>query len=318
MSRLLIRRQQRHHFLRIWAGLLVVLLMALGIWATSVAVRVRTHSLPVGDISLSVPYSTYLINEPITFTIKNNYNSAIFLANDCPQEPLSVYRLESNVWVRIHDTAQAADCPNENRQIQVPGGGVVNGNFAPWHKLFNQPGKYRVVAYVEYYSALPFQEFQVIATPQPFAATAPAGASPAAAGKTGPTTSSQTPTSGRQPTTGSSTNQTAAQPAAQSTPTPTPANYTPKHYTLGVNSSGNYAGTSLSLHPSDTITIVYNPPYNNEVITSFSRVAPTTATMSSVTVDSEFTSRTFTVMSVGTWTYKATDHNGNSGTLTVQ
>lgn len=140
--------------------------------------NIQMRKLPVGQIQLSVPYSKYLVGETVTFTIKNNYNSPVYLFNDCPAEPLSVYRQKNGVWVRIHDTASINDCPTEDRQIEVAASGSISGSFAPWHNLFNTPGKYRVVAYVEYYDALPYQDFEVIAKYVPVPKQAPVVSAP--------------------------------------------------------------------------------------------------------------------------------------------
>ncbi len=152
-------------------------IVSLGILAYGIYLiigNIQMRSLPAGQIRLSVPYSKYLVGETVTFTIKNNFNSAIYLTNDCPAEPLYVYRQENGAWVRIHDTAAASDCPTESRQIEVAANGSVSGSFAPWHNLFNTPGKYRVVAYVEYYDALPYQDFEVVAKYVPAPKPAPA------------------------------------------------------------------------------------------------------------------------------------------------
>lgn len=152
--------------LRILWGLLYLLLVSAFIFGMyRVADRIKTHTLPSGQIQLTVPYSKYLVGETITFTIKNGYNSPIYIMNNCPSEPLEVYRLENERWVRQHDQASIADCRSEKRQVDVAANGVVSGSFAPWHNLFSQPGKYRVVAFVEYYNELPYQEFEVLAQP---------------------------------------------------------------------------------------------------------------------------------------------------------
>ncbi|MEI7683345.1 MAG: hypothetical protein WCJ24_03560, partial [Candidatus Saccharibacteria bacterium] len=145
-----------------------------GVYAA--ADRVKTHTLPVGQVQLAIPYSKYLVNEAVSFTITNKYNSPVYVLNNCPGEPLAVYRQEGGKWVRVHDQASVSDCPLEKRQVSVPANGVVNGTFAPWHNLFTKPGKYRVVAFVEFYNALPYQEFEVISAPPP--AAPPAASSP--------------------------------------------------------------------------------------------------------------------------------------------
>ena len=154
-----------------WAIAYVVIVAAVLFGLYQVAASMQTHTLPAGDIQLSVPYSKYLVGEPITFSIKNNYNSTIYILNDCPNEPLNVYKLVGTVWTRAHDVADISECSNQNRMIEVGANGSAGGSFTPWRNLFATPGKYRIVAYVEYYDALPYQEFEVIDKPVAGAST---------------------------------------------------------------------------------------------------------------------------------------------------
>lgn len=128
--------------------------------------RIRTSNVPVGEVQLSIPYSTYVVGEAITFTLKNGFNAPIYITNDCPNEPLNVYKWQVNSWKRLHDTAPPQTCTGEARQVRVPAGGSISGTFAPWRNLFSTPGKYRVVAEVEYYNALPYQDITIIAKPR--------------------------------------------------------------------------------------------------------------------------------------------------------
>lgn len=143
----------------------IIVMSLIGLYVA--AAQIRTHTLPTGQVQLTVQYSKYLVGEAVSFSIKNNYNSPIYIQNNCPGEPLAVYRQENGAWVRQHDVASEDECPSEQRQVSVAANGVVNGSFAPWHNLFSQPGKYRIVAFVEYYNALPYQEFEVVAKPAP-------------------------------------------------------------------------------------------------------------------------------------------------------
>lgn len=143
-------------------SLIIAVVVLLLFWAAG---RIRTHTLPEGSISLKIPYSKYLVGEPITFTLKNNYNSSIYVVNNCPSEPLEVYKLENEEWVRQHDRVSIKQCDDDSRQISVPAKGVVNGSFAAWKNLFSTPGKYRIVAYVEYYNQLPYQDIEIIEKP---------------------------------------------------------------------------------------------------------------------------------------------------------
>ncbi len=154
-----------------WILFYVVALALISFGAYAYANRIRTHAIPVGQVQLTIPYSTYLVGESVTFTLHNHYNSPIYVTNACPKEPLDVYRQERGAWVHIHDTASASDCATEEREVKIPASGSMSGSFDPWHNLFARPGKYRVVAYVEYYNALPYQDITIIAKPKPVPVT---------------------------------------------------------------------------------------------------------------------------------------------------
>lgn len=148
-----------------WIAVYVVMICGALYGLYIVANRSRTHTIPVGTIELSIPYSRYLVGEPITFTVKNHFNSPVFITNQCPNEPFNVYRYENNTWVRIHDVASEKDCRDENRLEKVPANGSVSGSYEPWQNLFNKAGKYRIVIYVAYYNTLPYQDFEIIDKP---------------------------------------------------------------------------------------------------------------------------------------------------------
>jgi len=189
----------------IWVGVYIIIAACFVFGMYVAANRMRTHILPVGQIQLSVPYSKYLVGEAISFSIKNNFNSPVYVLNNCPGEPLAVYHLENGIWIRIHDKASISECPDEQRQVSVPANGVVNGTFASWHNLFNKPGKYRVVAFVEYYNALPYQEFEVDEAPPVSNATQTQSTPTAQAPLVTVPSSTTLPSTGIAPTTTSTT-----------------------------------------------------------------------------------------------------------------
>ncbi len=163
-------RNPRTTYLK-WGVLYVIFFTLLAIIFLLVAGRIHTYSAAQGSFELSLPYAKYLVGEPIIFTFKNNFNSSVYVTDDCPNEPLAVYKLEGTTWVRIHDVALSDSCANKDRQIVIPAGGQRVGDFSAWKNLFATPGKYRIVAYVEYFDAMPYQDFEVIAKPTPAVAT---------------------------------------------------------------------------------------------------------------------------------------------------
>ncbi len=158
-----------HRRRRLVGWILFYILLALAVLAILyyVATQIRTHTLPVGQIQLDIPHSQYLVGETVTFEIKNYLNAPVYVVNKCPGEPLAVYIKQNGIWVRVHDQANAKDCPAEDRQVSIAANSSLNGSFAAWHQLFHQPGLYRVVAVVEHYNALPYQDFEVITPPPP-------------------------------------------------------------------------------------------------------------------------------------------------------
>lgn len=159
--------QNPHRSRRAWLVFYILLFIGLLAIFWAIADRIRTYAIPSGAIQLVIPYKEYLVGEPITFTLKNNYNSAIYVTNNCPSEPLAVYRYENNKWVRLHELTDVKNCPTGSRQVKVPAGGEQSGSYANWPTLFSQPGKYRVVAYVDYFDVAPYQDFEVITKPAP-------------------------------------------------------------------------------------------------------------------------------------------------------
>lgn len=129
--------------------------------------RIHTYSIPVGSFQLTVPYAKYQVGDTVTFTLKNNFNSTVYVTDDCPSEPLAVYRFDNSTWVRVHDDVSLINCETKDRQIAIAAGGERTGSFADWKNLFTTPGKYRVVAYVDYFDAMPYQDFEVVAAPAP-------------------------------------------------------------------------------------------------------------------------------------------------------
>jgi hypothetical protein len=304
-----------------WLGVYAVLTLAVLGGSYAMVSRIRTYSLPTGGVQLSVPYSTYITGETVSFTVKNNFNSAIYINNGCPSEPLSVYRFENNAWVRIHATTALTNCASQERTVKVPANSAMTATFANWPTLFASPGKYRLVMQVQYYNALPYQDFEVITPPAPFVASksssAVATATPGSSSATSSGGSTKTGSTNNNTTSTTTATPSGTNPTPTPTPAPAPAS-NPQTYTLYVNSAGNYATTTFNLNVGDSIKIIYQKPYSNEVRTHFTPINGTTTAVSSLTVDSEFTSGTRLFSSAGSWSFKADDHNGNSGTIVVK
>jgi hypothetical protein len=124
--------------------------------------QINSRSLPIGQIILTTNYSQYVVGETVEYTIENNYNSSVYIENSCPNEPLAVYKLIDNQWIRQHSLTSEQYCPAESRQISIAAGQSMTGSFKAWPKLFSTTGKYRIVASVEYYNLLQYKDIEII------------------------------------------------------------------------------------------------------------------------------------------------------------
>lgn len=157
-------RRARWRWVLFYSIVALIAITALVLWAQSL----RSYRQPTGSMSLHVPYATYLVGEPITFTLKNNYDTTIYLPNTCPSEPLAVYKQEDDDdWERIHATTSKENCPNTDRTIAIEPGDKQSGSYAKWASLFKTPGTYRVAAIIDYFGVVSYQDFTVITPPEP-------------------------------------------------------------------------------------------------------------------------------------------------------
>ncbi|HEY4161009.1 MAG TPA: hypothetical protein VGM08_03020 [Candidatus Saccharimonadales bacterium] len=101
---------------------------------------------PADAVSLNLPRHSYTVGEPVVVTLSNTSGNVLHVANHCPNEPLSVYRVENGGWKALHTTAPAAKCIGEPSDYILPAHSSLSINYAPWQGLFSQPGTYCIYA----------------------------------------------------------------------------------------------------------------------------------------------------------------------------
>ena len=113
-------------------------------------------------ISIGTDKSLYTVGEDVTVTLSNMTLSDVYVKNNCPYEPLSVYRLENTKWVSLSVSDSASKCAGEPSSYAIPANKSVKTGYHNWPDLFTAPGTYRIVANIESYSQGPSAEFQVV------------------------------------------------------------------------------------------------------------------------------------------------------------
>jgi len=115
-----------------------------------------------GQVVLSTDQQRYEVGDEVVFTINNDSASKIFITNDCPQEPLIVYRWNNDMWQRIHEKAPLGSCADQARQVAIDSYDSLSGSYKNWQKLFEEPGIYRIAVVVNGYDGLAFRDIEIL------------------------------------------------------------------------------------------------------------------------------------------------------------
>lgn len=164
---------QRNRFKRLGVWIAIYLLV-FGIFLAVIlhqSSRVNTLGFAAGQIGLTVSNAKYTVGQTVDFTIINQLDKPITLVENCPNAPLHVYQWESNQWVSIHSTSTTIICSNQLGRIVIQPNATYKGNYSNWPQLFAKPGIYRLVAFADNYTSLPYVDFEVVAKPTPVTPT---------------------------------------------------------------------------------------------------------------------------------------------------
>lgn len=144
----------------------VVILALAGVIGYRTSVSIFAAPIVSGGlVRLSVDQPQYSLGQTVRFTLTNDSPKPISVINNCPNEPLEVYRQQAKTgqWQRIRDTADAAKCANAPRQYVIAAGAASAASYRYWPDLFAAPGRYRIIAPIEQYDDRPAIEFDVVA-----------------------------------------------------------------------------------------------------------------------------------------------------------
>lgn len=120
--------------------------------------------LPSGSIELLVSKTKYQLGEVVEFTVVNHFPTTIYVTNQCPGEPLNVYRWQDKKWIQIHDTSkdEGGECSSQERDVGIMPEGSRGYNFKDWPNLFKNPGVYRIAMLVQHSNNIFFKDFIVL------------------------------------------------------------------------------------------------------------------------------------------------------------
>lgn len=128
------------------------------VFAVKLVIPKGRLELPRDAVEIVLSKEQYKVGEEIYFGILNNSDRVLEIENECPGEPLEIYKLINGAWQHIKGEAEVK-C--SQKHIAVEPGELKGSSFLPWQNiLFNSPGTYKIVVEVEGYGG----EFEKIFT----------------------------------------------------------------------------------------------------------------------------------------------------------
>ena len=96
-----------------------------------------------GNISFLTDDNEYSRRQTVSATIINNTSDTITIPNECPNEPLSVYRYQNNEWVQ-KSSSPTIDCKNAI-EVNIATEQEYQFTYDNWNReLFAEMGRFRI------------------------------------------------------------------------------------------------------------------------------------------------------------------------------
>lgn len=145
-----------------WVALYVFIVLAAVVFGATAYNEYNETKIPPGYVELKSNKSHYEPGDPIEFTVTNHFPVPVYVINECPKEPLNVYKWQGDEWIQIHDTADTkSECYEQERSVSISPEGARSYNFSDWPNLFENPGVYRIAMAIEHSGDIPFADFIV-------------------------------------------------------------------------------------------------------------------------------------------------------------
>lgn len=128
--------------------------------------HVDHNVLPAGKVRLTMSQQRYKMGDSVVFTVSNDFTKTVYVTNNCPTEPLAVYRWDGKTWLRVHDRVPQSECPDQSRQVPIRAESSVSSSYDNWQHLFATPGIYRIAVPVDGYDDYPYQDIEVLSAQQ--------------------------------------------------------------------------------------------------------------------------------------------------------
>lgn len=124
-------------------GKVILNLRDIGESAGNFIKKIIFSEIPEGSIEIITDKNNYKVGEEIFFAVQNKTEETFKIENECPYEPLEIYRLENGKWRHLKASSRVK-C-NGNEVVILSPYELKGASFLPWEKLiFDKPGKYKL------------------------------------------------------------------------------------------------------------------------------------------------------------------------------
>ncbi|MBI4993919.1 hypothetical protein HZC33_03140 [Candidatus Wolfebacteria bacterium] len=118
-------------------------------------------NLPENSLEVITDKNSYKVGEEIFFGVQNKTEETFKIENECPNEPLEIYKLENDKWRHLK-VSSYIQCKNNDNIILAPYE-LRGASFLPWEKLiFDQPGKYKLKLKIIGYATKFEKEIEIV------------------------------------------------------------------------------------------------------------------------------------------------------------
>ncbi len=116
-----------------------------------------------GDpVRIEVSESEYGRGALVAATVINDTDKDLIIINDCPGEPLQVYRYENSEWRPI-EARPEIPCTGEQKETRVTAKNKLAIDYANWnHALFGTNGRYKITLKLPEGKTIESKEFEVV------------------------------------------------------------------------------------------------------------------------------------------------------------
>jgi len=100
-------------------------------------------NLAGSDLGIAVLNNEYKIDQLVTVKLQNNTTAPIEIENDCPREPLDVFRYQNGEWMQL-EVEPKVTCPTTD-PYTIPAQEEINIDYTSYnHALFHEVGRYKI------------------------------------------------------------------------------------------------------------------------------------------------------------------------------